>query len=428
MWIKTSFHTCRVAAMVCAAALGCVAPALATAAPVQSLKAWHEAMRRTAPPMIGCFHSTYPSVTWVWEACKATHYRSRPPVGLVKHQQLQGAGQQTVGNGDDYAAGTTSLTDSATGSFPVVSGLTSETGSTTPGYSLQLNTDISSSSPACASYGYSSCQVWQQFIYSSDYTGGNAQVFMQNWLFIPTGAQCPVGWNSFVTSSYNGCYENSGAVNVPSVAATQLASLKLSGSVVKDGTDTVTFTDGTTAYAVSEYDTTLDISDVWNQSEFNVVGNGGGSQAQFNFGTWVTVELQVNDGSTSAPTCLASAGTTGETNNLSLGSCSASGGADPYIEFTESYGLGTPRLSATFIGQYPGYSAYDVAWSSVPGATYYNLWYKNGVQGQFQNGGEVTVTSFDAVVYPGQDVFYEVQACNASGCGSLSNQVTLFYR
>jgi hypothetical protein len=427
MRTKTSSHIRGVAAVVYAAALGCVVPVLSAAAPVQSLKAWHETMRRTAPPMVGCFRASYPSVTWLWEACQTTNYRSRPPEGLVRHQQPGGGGPQTVGDGDDYAAGTSSLTDSATGSFAVVSGLTSETGSSTPGYSLQLNTDISSSSPACASYGYSSCKVWQQFIYSSDYTGGSAQAFIQNWLFIPTGAGCPAGWTSYSTTSYNGCYENSGAVNVPSVPATQLASLKLSGSVVKDGADTVTFADGTTAYAVSEYDTTLDISDVWNESEFNVVGNGGGSQAQFNFGTWIAVELQVNDGSASAPTCLASAGTTGETNNLSLGSCSASGGAGPYIEFTESYGVGTPRLSARIVGRYPGYTAYEMEWTSVPGATYTNLWYRNGKQGQLQNGGEIAGNSFEAVVYPGQFVYYAVQACDASACGSLSNTVTLFY-
>jgi hypothetical protein len=42
------------------------------------------------------------------------------------------------------------------------------------------------------------------------------------------------------------------------------------------------------------------------------------------------------DGSTSAPTCVANDGTTGESNNLNLGACTASGGYPPYIRFTES--------------------------------------------------------------------------------------------
>jgi len=58
--------------------------------------------------------------------------------------------------------------------------------------------------------------------------------------------------------------------------------------------------------------------------------------ATFNSGPLITVNLQVNDGSTNAPSCLANDGTTGETNNLNLGSCSATGGTSPYIQFTES--------------------------------------------------------------------------------------------
>lgn len=48
------------------------------------------------------------------------------------------------------------------------------------------------------------------------------------------------------------------------------------------------------------------------------------------------MNLQVNDGSTNVPSCLSNAGTTGETNNLNLGQCSAAGGTSPYIQFTES--------------------------------------------------------------------------------------------
>ena len=37
--------------------------------------------------------------------------------------------------------------------------------------------------------------------------------------------------------------------------------------------------------------------------EFNIIGDGGGSEANFNSGTKLTVEIAVNDGSTAAPTC-----------------------------------------------------------------------------------------------------------------------------
>jgi hypothetical protein len=80
----------------------------------------------------------------------------------------------------------------------------------------------------------------------------------------------------------------------------------------------------------------LDIASVWQQTEFNVVGDAGGSRAKFNEGVSVTVKIALSDGSTSKPTCVKNAGTTGETNNLDLGTCTASAGSPPYIEFTES--------------------------------------------------------------------------------------------
>jgi len=44
----------------------------------------------------------------------------------------------------------------------------------------------------------------------------------------------------------------------------------------------------------------------------------------------------VNDGGTNAPSCPANARTTGKTNDVNLGSCSATGGTLRYIQFTES--------------------------------------------------------------------------------------------
>ncbi|WP_233840513.1 hypothetical protein [Dyella sp. 2HG41-7] len=341
MQSKNTFGIRRIAKIASVAALvgaGSFLAATASASDIaadaqnQALKSWHETMKQMAPPTTGCFHAQYPSVIWEQMACSTTNYRSEP------HVKFSTA--ETVGNGNDYAAATSGITKSATGSFPVVTGVTSENdGGTANSYTLQLNTNLGNGTSAeCASYGYSSCQVWEQYIYSSSYVGGVAQVFIQNWMFIPSRSRCPRtgGWSSYKTSSYNGCYKNSAAVNSVLVPASQLGSLKLAGVANAGGNDTVTFTDGTTAYAVSEPDTTLGISGVWNQSEFNIVGNGGGSAATFNTGSSVTVNLQVNDGSTNAPSCLANDGTTGETNNLNLGSCSTAGGSAPYIQFTES--------------------------------------------------------------------------------------------
>ena len=68
------------------------------------------------------------------------------------------------------------------------------------------------------------------------------------------------------------------------------------------------FTDGSTAYSVSGKDSVLDISQVWKQSEFNVVGDAGGSRADFNEPVSITVKVALTDGSSSAPTCVADDG------------------------------------------------------------------------------------------------------------------------
>ena len=323
-----------IVSLVCVASLAALGtnPARAATASAEAFHTWHESMKNSPPGKEGCFHAEYPSVTWEEEPCEpAPNYRSNPHF----------SGTDTVGNGYDYSATTSALTESATGSFPSESGVTS---ASSGGYTLQLNTNIGSSSPACASYGYSSCQTWEQFIYSSNYPGNagtgvsGAQAFIQNWMFIPKGKRCPSGWSSYKTSSYNGCYKNSLGVSAPAVALMSLSSAQLSGVAASNGLDTVTYTYQGTAHAVSQSASTLAIGYTWKNSEFNVVGNGGGSAATFNAGSSLTVNVAVNDGTTNAPTCTGptNGGTTGETNNLTIHSCTAVGGSSPFIEFTES--------------------------------------------------------------------------------------------
>ena len=120
---------------------------------------------------------------------------------------------------------------------------------------------------------------------------------------------------------------------------TDLASLTLSGSATANGTDAATVAFDGEAFTATVSDSLTDISSGWNMAEFNVLGNAGGSRANFNSGSSLTVKVAVSDGSTTAPTCVSPSseqGTTGETNNLTLHSCSATGGAAPFIQFTES--------------------------------------------------------------------------------------------
>jgi hypothetical protein len=271
-------------------------------------------------------------------ACRAITPRAHP----VAHWRLPGA-TETAGNGNDYTLQTASLITQTVGTFPTVTGVTSEKGVGVAAYggggilvaneySLQINSSFASTTSACS--GHSGCTVWQQFVYAPDYqVQGEAAVFMQYWLIGYGGRRCPSGWGS---DGAGDCYKNSAAATAPDVPATQLANVKLTGTVTSGGNDTVVFTNGTTAYSSSGKDSVLYLATVWKESEFNVVGNAGGSEADFNSGSSITVKVAVSDGSSTAPSCVAGSGTTGESNNLNLGSCSASSGSTPSIQFTES--------------------------------------------------------------------------------------------
>jgi hypothetical protein len=281
--------------------------------------AWRQTMQHKATPAAGCYRASYPNTAWAKVDCV------KAPNRLYLPRHFPEA--QTVGNGDDYAAEISSGVISQTvGSFPSVSGVSSESDDgTSNDYSLQLNSNFMSTD-ACN--GVSGCQAWEQFVYAS----GEGEAFMQYWL-INYGDTCPSGgWMSYQGS----CYMNSAAVSVPDENITDLANMTLTGSAVSGGTDTLTFTDGTEAYSTSGEDSVVDLATAWQASEFNIIGDGGGSEANFNSGSSVTVNVSLTDGSSSAPTCASDAGTTGETNNLNLGSCTASGGSTPSIQFTES--------------------------------------------------------------------------------------------
>jgi hypothetical protein len=297
---------------------------------------WRAVMARNTELWEGCFRASYPSVVWEQVECKELHPRAHP----VFHKPGEA---EVTGNGHDYVAQARGLINGTLGTFPTVTGVKSEEsvgvaafgdgGILGPNeYSLQLNTNFTGTTSACD--GHTDCVVWQQFIYATNYaTEGEAAVFMQYWLIGWGDSDCPSGFGS---DGEGDCYGNSNYVAAPDVKATSLGKLSLSAAAEGNSNDTVVFTDGTTAYSVSGSDRVLDISQVWHQSEFNVVGDAGGSRADFNEPVSITVKVALKDGSTSAPTCVANAGSTGETNNLNLGKCSSASGSSPSIQFTES--------------------------------------------------------------------------------------------
>ena len=299
---------------------------------------WRSFMTKNTASDVGCFQAEYPSYVWEKVACKVATPRVHPVLKRAK----AGAAEVT-GNGDDYVAQSSGLTSEAVGTFPTVTDVTSEKGVGvaafgdggilgTNEYSIQMNTNFTGTTSVCA--GHSGCTNWQQFIYATDYAEeGEGAVFIQYWLIGWGSSRCPSAWTS---DGEGDCYRNSSITTAPDESPTGLAKYTLTGTAVAGGNDTVVFNSGTKAYSVTEPDSINDISTVWKQTEFNIVGDAGGSEAQFNKGASITVKIALTDGSTAAPTCVADDGSTGETNNLNLGSCTASSGTSPSVQFTES--------------------------------------------------------------------------------------------
>jgi hypothetical protein len=288
---------------------------------------WRDAIVDSPSDQPGCFHAAYPDMSWEQVSCTAAPNRpfAARPAPTV---------QFTVGNGADFALQDASIIQAASGSFIRATNVTSENdGGTADTYSIQLNSNFMPGTAACSGGG-SACMSWAQFVYSTSETSA----FIQNWL-IGFGATCPTTtlagqpWNS---DGQGDCFINSAATTVAGIPITSLHGLKMGGHARAGGNDTLVFANGTDAFTTSEPDNTTNLSSAWNSAEFNIIGDGGGSEAVFNTGAKVKVKIGVRDGTTAAPTCLQNGGTTGETNNLNLGTCTPFAGTEPSIEFVQS--------------------------------------------------------------------------------------------
>lgn len=305
---------------------------------------WRKLMAHNSTPAAGCFHASYPDIVWQSVACTSGQPRAHSLHARPRDDQAESTGGTATGNNDSVVQ-VTSLITGAFGFF-TVTGVTAEDdvsefndngvplGILGPNeYSIQLNTNDLETTSACE--GRSGCTVWQQFVYATDYVvSGEAEVFMQYWL-MNWNSTCPSGWNPKEGTSKN-CWANGPLTPAPDVPITDLGNVVLSGSATAGGWDTVSFTYESEAYSNSFFDFVLDISSVWTKAEFNVVGNGGGARANFNTGSSITVNLYVADGTNDTPKCKANGGTTGESNNLNIVSCTPYGGDLPYIRLTES--------------------------------------------------------------------------------------------
>jgi hypothetical protein len=384
-------------APVAAANVGVSTPTIAVDPEAAAKKNWRETITQQSASGQGkgCFHVSYPSYFWEAVPCSSAVKAGSHPT--PNRAPDGGPGPQTGGTTGDYVALTQNggLISHVAGTFYKVSGVVSEMNAGTSGdnnYGLQINTNWSlptdrynatslpTDTPA-ACQGRSGCQIWQQFIYTSDFNGdsgpagSNSELFMQYWLFnwsAKPNQGCPHGW--WQPKDTTNCYRNGHIQSVPvAIPVTALGDVKLSCSVQPGGNDELYFSYGPDAWAVIESDNFdkdhpnedgISIASIWQGVEFNVVGVTGGSQAVFNKGSVLGVTVNILDSSGLPPLCLIDSdsriggvGTTAETNNLSLGPCHSTV-ANGYhaVQFLE----GTPQALLEAILQQDGFATTEV--------------------------------------------------------------------
>lgn len=291
---------------------------------------WRAHMAHVPVPKKGCFTTAYPDTVWHEVKCRTPPALPYPPA--------RGPRSDTVGGGNDYSAKVSPHTISqAVGSFTKVQGVTKETGTTggNNAFSLQLNTQFFGNSPACnKAKTPKNCQGWQQFVYSN--VEGPHLLYMQYWL-INYDATCPAGWFAYGSD----CYTNSSGTDTPTQKITSLSQLILTGKVKSGGLDTATLSVDGKLYTATGEDSMLDTAKYWQIAEFNIVGDCCSSQANFNSGSTITVQISVEDGNKSAPSC-DNTGFTAETNNLTFVKTTTvpPKGSSPEIAFTQSNAKG----------------------------------------------------------------------------------------
>ena len=344
-----------------------------SAAPLTA-SGWRAEMTHVATPAQGCYTAAFPALAWHGAACTAApDLRFVPDSGAVdsgaalsRAVQSGGASSavagtagtraktepEVVGDGEDYSAEVNGLLTSATGTFPSVQNVTGETGeNATTGqqvansFSLQLDSSPFET-PLCT--GQAGCTGWEQFLFSNPGAGEPGSVFIEFWL-VGYDAACPNGWTTYDDVSDKDCYRDSPAEELPGQAITNLGNMSLTGTVTA-AQDTVSLsTGGAGLYTVSTPGL-LELSKVWNATEFLVGGDGDGTRANFNEGASITAQTATRYGSNAAPTCL-NTGWSEETNNLSLvGTPAFTSGSLPAIRSRQSYAAESQKSCAAASG------------------------------------------------------------------------------
>jgi hypothetical protein len=330
----------------------------------QELERWRGTIVHTKRLEKACFTAEYPATTWTKVPC------GKPPKSLFLPAKGPRPEKAVGGWTDDFAQASGNISW-AEGSFDAVLNVKSACSDALPypptpkctsgnrknEYMLQLNTNTFKT-PECNSR--KGCKGWEQFVFSNRFCeqkeplmrilthGSLACAYIQYWL-IGYGKDCPKNWNP----SDGDCVADSqNSVDFVPLLVDDLGFMKLMGGVpgVHGQDDTLTFTYKNKAYSVPGDSRLRGLGQGWQEAEFNVFGDGNGSQAVFNSGATLVVRIVTNTGTNSAPQCSnTSTGSTAETNNLLLTALPQgpwSKGPGPALVFAESNVPGTVQVNA----------------------------------------------------------------------------------
>lgn len=315
---KVSVLVLLLSSLICAGSLGPAAPAL-NAQTSPQVEAWRELMMKTRNNTNNCYKAYYPNTQWTEFDC--TEY--------TPFNNFTGPNQSISG---DYVAESKGTISSAVGTLTIANNDSANGPGLTPNdFSIQLSTntftsDYPNCSPSAGCYGQ------MRFIWDS---GG--YLLTESWLLgymnNPANTACPGpayqfgsdclywveagdAWTAFPFMSFSGAImtvDNAGGnitntMFVPGGFLIQVVYGGLPGGFAGN----------------------------WKDAEFNTFGNVLGDDVYFNPGTYVDVQLSLQDGTALAPNCQASPTSTAVTTNLQEAACHVSASPSPGIQFEEA--------------------------------------------------------------------------------------------
>jgi hypothetical protein len=325
-------------------------PGMGSAQSSSAIESWQKTITQTQPAQTGCFQAAYPSTQWQPVFCAQAQQAPvlpwRPPAWSDSPQTMLSS---PIGNYGYSASAVGAPIWAAEGSFLNVTGVTSIVDSVYGQnvYSLQINTEyfnIPGSSSLCGNS--QGCTGWVQFVYQN-YVWLNWG-YLSMWYWVRGANSCQATWSA---SGGGWCYSYYG-VNVPLQPVSSFNNqINLSGKTV-NGVDTAALTIGGQAYSAATSSRIRELSQLWQQAQFNAFGLGNYASVSFTNGALLTINTKIDNGTTNVPNCSVAVGT-GESNRLYHNSpCCRYAGGKPSIAFIEGTDDNANKFTCADLGNH----------------------------------------------------------------------------